>query len=363
MDIGIVGLPRSGKTTLFNAVTKGTAPVTGYSGKPNVGVAKVPDQRLDALAKMYQPRRVVPAEVTYIDLPAPPEGFGLSRGISGQYLSAMEAVDAILVVVRAFDRPSVAHIDETIDPWRDAENMLMELIFSDIEILDRRLTRIEEGFKSIKAHEREALTQEQNFLRQIREKLAAGIALQDQQLSTDQARRVSGFGLLSIKPLILVMNVGEAQLENKESLENQFAEFVSGKQAGTAVICAEQEMELTHMDPKEEQEFRQDLGSIESSLSRMVSVSYDVMSRISFFTVGEDEVRAWEITKGTAAQDAAGKIHSDLGRGFIRAEVMSWNNLVSCGGLGAARKQGILRHEGKDYIIQDGEIMHVLFNI
>ncbi len=363
MEIGIIGLPRSGKTTIFNAVTKGNLAVAGYSDKPNVGVAKVPDERLDTLAEMYKPRRVVPAQVTYTDVPPPPEGFGKTRGIGGEYLNALQSTDALLVVARAFDDPSVAHVDETIDPLRDTENMLMELVFSDLEILARRLDKIEEGFKGAKPQERDSLTQEKQLLQRIKEQLDAGIALKDQELSPDEAKRISGFGFLSMKPLIVVMNIGEGQLAQKDALEKQLVGAVSGQHVRTAVICAQLEMELAQMDPEEEREFRQDLGAGESSLSRIVRLSYDVVDQISFFTVGEDEVRAWEIPRSTIAQQAAGTIHSDLERGFIRAEVIPYEDLVQCGGLVEAKKRGVLRQEGRDYVLNDGEIMHVLFNL
>lgn len=363
MEIGIIGLPRSGKTTIFNALTRGRAAVSSYAARPNVGVAKVPDERLATLAKIYRPRRVVPAEITYTDVPPPPEGFGKTRGIGGEYLNAIQSVDALLVVVRAFDDSSVAHVDETIDPLRDAENMVMEMTFSDLEILDRRLSKTEDSFKGADSREREALTHEQDLLHRVKESLNSGVALKDQELAQNEHRLVSGFGFLSMKPLMVVMNIGEDQLEENEALEKQLREAVPGQHVRTAVICAELEMALAQMDSREEDEFRNDLGTGESSLNRMVRVSYDVVDQISFFTVGEDEVRAWEIHRGTAAQQASGKIHSDLERGFIRAEVISSEDLIQCGGLGEARKLGILRQEGKEYVLDDGDVMHVLFNV
>ena len=363
MEIGIVGLPRSGKTTIFNAVTKGSIDIAGYSSKLNLGVAKVPDERLTALAYMYRPRWVVPAEVTYTDLPPPPEGFGQTRGISGEYLNAIQSVDALLIAVRAFANSSVSHVDEMIDPIRDAENMLMEITFSDIDLLDRRLARIQERFKKAKVQDRGDLQREQDLLLRIKEALNSGVALRDQQLASDEIRRISGFGFLSIKPLIVVMNIGEEQLEESEALEKQLGDAVTGQHVRSTVMCAQLEMELAQMDPQDEQEFRNNLGTIESSLHRMVWVSYDVVGQISFFTVGEDEVRAWEIPRRTVAQQAAGKIHTEVQRGFIRAEVISYANLVKCGGLGEARKLGLLRQEGKDYVLEDGDIMHVLFNV
>ena len=363
MEIGIIGLPRSGKTTIFNAVTKGSVDVASYSSKLNIGVAKVPDERLTTLADIYRPRKVVPAEVTYTDLPPPPEGFGKTRGISGEYLNALSSVDALLIAVRAFSNSSVSHVYETIDPIRDAENMLMEMIFSDIDLIDRRLARIIEGFKKAKVEDRADLRREQDLLVRIKEALNSGVALRDQQLASDEIRRISGFEFLSIKPVIVVMNIGEEQLEESGALEERLRDVLTGQHVRPTVICAQLEMELGQMDPKDEQEFRKDLGTIESSLQRMVRVSYDVVGQISFFTVGEDEVRAWEIRRSTVAQQAAGKIHTELERGFIRAEVISYENLVECGGLGEARKLGLLRQEGKDYVLEDGEIMHVLFNI
>ncbi len=363
MEIGIIGLPRAGKTTLFNGLTKGNAAVAGYSDKPNIGVAKVPDERLENLATMYNPERVVPAEILYTDLPPPPEGFGETRGISGEYLNALQTVDALLVVVRAFEQSSVSHIDSTVNPARDADNMLMELIFADLEILGRRLTLIEDSFKGTKPQERESLIREQDLLNRIKESLDDSVPLKDQLLQPDEMASLSGFGFLSIKPVILVVNVDEHQLKEKEILGNEFYDAVSSKQVRTAVICAELEMGLAQMTPQEEKEFREGLGAGESSLSQIVRLSYNLVDQISFFTVGEDEVRAWEIKRKTVAQEAAGKIHSDLERGFIRAEVISHKNLLECGGLQQARKLGLLRQEGKEYILQDGDIMHVLFNI
>lgn len=363
MEIGIIGLPWAGKTTVFNAVTSGNLAVTGYSDKPNIGVAKVPDKRIEKLADMYKPKKVISAQVTYVDVPPPPEGFGKTRGIGGEYLNALQSNDALMVVTRAFENPSVAHVDETIDPTRDAENMIMEMIFSDIGVLDRRLPRIEDSYKGANSQERGALTQEKELLVKVKGKLEDGIALKDQGLSDDEAKRMVGFGFLSIKPLILVMNIGEDQLPQMETLEKEIAGVFQGVHVRTAVVCAQLEMELVQMDPEEEREFREDMGVGESSLSRMVKLSYDVVDQISFFTVGEDEVRAWEIPRNTVAQHAAGTIHSDLQRGFIRAEVISYENLVECGGLVEARKRGFLRQEGKDYVLSDGEIMHVLFNL
>jgi GTP-binding protein YchF len=363
MEIGIIGLPRSGKTTIFNAVTKGRVAVAGYSEKPNVGVAKVPDNRLDTLSQMYQPKRTVPAEITYIDIPPPPEGFGKTRGIGGEYLNALQSTDALMVVVRGFEDPSVAHVDQTIEPGRDAENMLMEMIFSDIEVLDRRLNRIKNGRKGGKPQEREALGKEQSILQRIKDDLDAGVAIRNQTLSADEVKFLSGFGFLTTKPIITVINVGEDQLDQSEYLEHPLIHTLSDSDVRATVMCAKLEMELGQMTPEEEEEFRQDLGAGESSLNQMVRLSYEVVDQINFFTVGEDEVKAWEIRRTTVAQKAAGRIHSDLERGFIRAEVISYENLIHYGGLNEAQKYGVVRKEGKEYIVKDGDILNILFNV
>ena len=363
MEIGIIGLPRSGKTTIFNAVTKGSVSVNDYSHKLNVRIAKVPDKRLNILAEIYKPKRVVPAEVTYTDIPPPPEGFGETRGISGEYLNAIQSVDALLLVVRAFNNPSVSHVDESIDPLRDIENMFMEMTFSDLGIIERRIERIREGFKGANQQERGNLTREQTLLLRLQEGLNVGISLNEQHMSSNEIKSLSGFGFLSIKPIIVVMNISEEQLPKSDMLANQLKGTLVGQKVRYAVICAQLEMDLAQMGRNEEEEFRIDYGVVESSLQQIIRISYDVVNQISFFTVGEDEVRAWEIKRNTIAQIAAGRIHSDLERGFIRAEVISYENLVKCGGLGEAKKLGLVRREGKDYEVQDGEIMHVLFNV
>ena len=360
MDIGIIGLPRSGKTTLFNAVTKGKINVATYSNKPNVGVTKVPDDRLQVLEKMYNPRKVIHAEVTYTEVPPPPEGFGKTRGIGGEYLNALQSSDALLIVLRSFDEPSVAHIDETVDAGRDLQNMLMELMFSDIGIVERRLSRIESGFKAVKSQEKELLVREQHLLEKLKSKLEEGILLRDQQVTSDELIQLSGFGFLSMKPIIAVINLGEDQLVDSATFELAIAAETNIR---VTSVCAQLEMELTQMEPIDEDEFRQSLGILESGLNKMIKVSYEVVDQIAFFTVGEDEVRAWEIKRHTIAQKAAGKIHSDLERGFIRAEVITYSDLISSGSLSEGRKRGVLRQEGKEYVVQDGDIMQILFNI
>lgn len=363
MQIGIIGLPKAGKTTVFNAVTKANVSPSSYSSKPNISVAKVPDSRLDTLAQMYKPRRVTPAEVTYIDLPPVPEGFARGSGIGGEYLNALQAADALMVVIRGFQNDSVPHIEETIDPFRDLENMLLEICFADLIIVERRLGRLNDGLKGAKAREKDILKYEQELLLNVKASLDQGLALRGQQLASEDRKIIAGFGFLSVKPLIAVLNTDEEQLGSIERLEEKLESSISGDQIHSIILSAKLEMELAQMDPADEMELREGLVVGEPSLQRMITLSYQAVDQVCFFTVGEDEVRAWEISRNTSAQKAAGKIHSDLERGFIRAEVISYENLVDCGGLIEGRKRGVLRQEGKDYTVKDGEIMHVLFNI
>ncbi len=363
MDITIIGLPSSGKTTIFNAVTRGAAEVASYANKPNLGVAKVPDERLVVLEGIYSPKRTVHAEVTYVDLPAAPEGFGESKGISGEYLNYLQRADALLIVARAFEDPAVPHVSDSIDPDRDVETMLYELAFADLEILDRRIARIKEGFKSAKTAERDALNKEQALLLKVKSELEEGAHIRDQELGADDLKTLIGFQLLTSKPIIVAANVGEDDLADLESVEKRLSERFAGPRVRVAALCGKLEMELAQMAPDDEADFRRSLEAGESGLSRMIRLSYEVLDLVTFLTVGEDEVRAWPITRGTPAVSAAGTIHTDLERGFIRGEVVAFDDLERCRSLAEARKQGVLRQEGRGYVVKDGDIMHVLFNV
>ena len=365
MDIGIVGLPRSGKTTIFNAVTRGLAQVADYSGqgKPNLGIAKIPDGRLDVLAEVYGPKRVVPAEVSYMDIPAPPEGLGGTRGISGEYLERLQRTDALMIVVRAFEDPSVGHVQSGIDPARDAETMMLELAFADLEALERRLSRLAVDSKGAKAPEREALAREQSLLNRLKEGLEDGAAIKDQGRSPEEARALEGFRFLTDKPVIVVVNVGEDQLSEAAGMEAQVSAGLAGARATAAALCGALEMELAQMQPDEEREFRESLGAGESGLDRMIRLSHRVGDLITFFTGNENEVRAWTVARGTEALKAAGKVHSDFERGFIRAEVVAFEDLAECGSLVEARALGVLRQEGKTYVVVDGDVLNILFNV
>ena len=366
MEIGIVGLPMSGKTTVFNAVTRGNAQVASHSGsktKPNIGVAKVQDDRLDVLAGIYEPKRQVPAEVTYVDIPAAPEGLGETRGISGEFLNELQKTDALLVTTRAFEDPSVPHSGDDIDPFRDAETMLYELAFADLQILDRRLAHISAGFKGAKPQERENLNREQTLLRRLKDSLDAGTPVGEQSLSGDEARMLEGFQLLTAKPLVVAVNADESQISEAAAMEAKLTSAFNGPRIRTAVICGILEMELAQMEPEEEQEFRESLGVGDSGLDRMIRLSHEAADLVTFFTGNENEARAWMAPRDTTALQAAGKVHSDFERGFIRAEVVGFRDLDESGSIAEARRRGVLRQEGKTYLVQDGDVINILFNI
>ena len=364
MEITIIGLPQSGKTTIFNAATRGSAQVATFANRMNLGAAKVPDNRLDVLNGIFNPKRKINAEVTYADLPAAPEGLGKTQSIGGEYLNTLQRADAILMVARAFEDPSVPHVADSIDAFRDIDTLLFELTISDLDILERRLQRVTESFKGAKTAERDALNKEQETLSRVRDSLEAGVHVRDQSLTVDELRLLSGFQMLTAKPLVVVVNVGEDQLDDISAIEARLADEVQTSRIRTAALCGKLEMELAQMDAEDENEFRESLGVTgESGLSRVINLCYEALDFISFMTVGDDEVRAWPIERGTLAVKAAGKIHSDLERGFIRGEVVTYENMVSCRTLAEARKNGVLRQEGKSYIVQDGDIMHVLFNV
>ena len=366
MKIGIVGLPRSGKTTIFNAVTRGSAQVGAYTdrqGNPNLGVAKVPDPILDRLQDIFSAKRKVAAEVTYVDVPGAPEGVGKTRGVSGENLNHLQTTDAILIVARAFEDPSVTHVDESVDGFRDVENMLLELTVADSEILERRLQRLEEGFKGARAPERDALSREQALMGRLKADLEGLTPIRDHALSGDEARQLEGFQFLTAKPLIVALNVGEDQMSEVTLLEERLSSSFGGPGVKTTALCGKLEMELAQMEPEEELEFRESLGVGESGLERMLGVSYEALDNITFYTGNRNEVHAWPIARDMTALKAAGKVHSDFERGFIRSEVVAAGDLVACGSMAEARKRGLLRREGKGYEVCDGDVINILFSV
>ncbi|MBE0415537.1 MAG: redox-regulated ATPase YchF [Dehalococcoidia bacterium] len=359
MEIGIIGLPKSGKTTVFNALTKGKAEIGAYAiGEPNVGVAKVPDPRLDGLEEIFHPKRKTPAEVRYVDVAAPTKG---ER--SGQYLAHLSRADALLHVVRAFEDEKVPHIEGSIDPERDIATLDLELAFSDLSIIEKRLQKIETSLKAAKPHEHDAFSKEQTLLARVKTALESETPIREQDLAEDEKNLISSYQFLSAKPLLLVFNIGEARLPQASSLEEEWSTKYRRPQRDVAALCGKLEMELAQLGDADAREFRSAMGVEETALNRMLRLSYELLGLISFFTVVSDEVKAWTIHKDTTAVKAAGKVHSDMERGFIRAEVIGYEDLVKCGSIAEGRKRGLLHVEGKSYIVKDGDVITFLFNV
>ncbi|MDY6911696.1 MAG: redox-regulated ATPase YchF [Chloroflexota bacterium] len=366
MELGIIGLPKSGKTTVFNAVTKGKAKTAAYSTgtiAPNIGVVKVPDSRIQPLVAMFDPKKTTPAEVKYIDIGAPPKGFGKGEGISGEFLAHISRADALIHVVRVFDDADVPHVNETIDPERDIDAMELELAFSDMAIIERKMDRTRDALKGAKTQERDAILKEQNLLEKVKLALEEGQPIRKQNLTDQESGTLANYKFLTAKPMLIILNIGENDLDQTSSLEERFRSQYHHQTSNVVALCGKLEMELTQLDDDEAKVFREDMGIEEAGLNRAIALSYKLLGFISFFTVGPDEVKAWTIRKDTVAQEAAGKIHSDLERGFIRAEVIGWSDLVECGSMAAARTKGLLRLEGKSYIVQDGDVLTILFNV
>ncbi len=366
MDLGIIGLAGSGKTTVFNAITRGradTSPSGQASLKPNIGVAKVLDPRLDVLADMFHPQRIVPAEVRFVDVPGAPDGLGKSQSIGGEYLNAIQRSDALVLVARAFDDPTVPHLEGTVDPYRDIATMTLELAFSDLAILERRVERLNSDLKSAKSQLRESANREISLLERLKAELSKDVPVREQQLHPDELRLINGYQFLTAKPMLVILNVGENQLLDSASLEKDVSQRLDRPGVQSATMCAIMEEELAHMDVKDESEFRISLSAGESGALKMIRLSYNLLGYVSFFTVGPDEVRAWSIVGRTPAVKAAGTIHSDIERGFIRAEAVSYGDLVDCGSMQEARRKGALRLEGKNYPVRDGDVINFLFNV
>lgn len=361
MEVGIVGLPQSGKTTVFNALTRGTAIVSSYAsdGKPNVGVAKVSDSRLTALAEFFKSERTVMSEVTYFDLPARP-GSDDGAGISGERLTHLQRAAALVLTVRAFENPSVPLPPKGIDPLRDARALRDELTLADLEVLERRSTRLEEGLKGAKSSEREGLIRERETVEGVRADLEDGTPVRDQKLSADAERALSGFKLLTAKPVVVLANVDEDGIAEMATLEEGLESELSVR---AAALCGQLEMELAQMDAADEEEFRASMGLGKSGLDRMITLTHDVLDLITFFSASDQEARSWTMSRGSTALNFAEMIHSDIAKGFIRAETVGLDDLLRCGSIAESRKQGLLRQEGKGYLVKEGDVLKVLFNV
>jgi GTP-binding protein YchF len=361
MEICIIGLPKSGKTTLFNSLTKGkadTRPFAPTAAEPNIGVAKVPDSRLEGLTAIFKPKRTINAEVNYVDV-AIKKAKG--REIGGELLVHLGKADAFIHVVRAFSDQSIPHPEGDVDAARDLETINMELAFSDMAMIERRVTRIGGSLKGAKAAERDTLLHEQALLSRISTEIEADVPVRDQQLTQEEAKLIQNYQLLTAKPALIVLNIGEDQLPHASSLGERLR--ASYPRFEVAAICAKLEMELGELGEVEAAEFRSAMDAGEAATERIVKLSYELLGLITFFTIASGEVKAWTVRAGTAAVKAAGKIHSDMERGFIRAEVTSYPDLLRCGSIAEARRQGVLRLEGKEYIVQDGDVITFLFNV
>lgn len=365
MNLTIFGLPQAGKTTVFNALTRGNAATANYSNpdQPNLAVVKVPDERVTRLAEIYSPKKVTPASVEYTDLAGFARGFGKGEGPSGQLLAALGRSDALIAVVRAFPDPEVAHPEGSVDAERDIENLTLELIFADLAVVERRLERIAAGFHKLPAAEREAQERERAVLARYREALTAEQPLRTVSVTPEEEKQLRSFQFLTLKPLLILVNIGEDQLAGAAAIEETFSQKYSGEGTRVAALCGKIEMEIAQLEPEDAEIFLADLGIPESSLDRVIRLSYDLLGLVSFLTAGEDECRAWPIRRGSTAPQAAGTIHTDFERGFIRAEIVRYEDLVSAGTWAEARKRGQLRLEGKTYQVQDGDVIHFLFNV
>jgi len=366
VDIGIIGLAKSGRTTLFNALTRGEADTGKYTQEGythHIGTAEVPEPRLKVLADMLHPKRVVPASATYTDIGASVRSLVKEKGIGGQLLAQLGNVDALINVVRAFADDSIPHVEGSLDIDRDITNMDLELAFSDLALLERRLERIGLSLKSAKPPERPGLLHEQELLVRIKGGLEKDVPVRELALSAEEARIMAGYQFLTTKPLLVVVNIGEDQLPRAASLAAELNSRYARPKCQAITVCGQLEMELAQLDNSAAGELRAEFGITESGAERIIKLSYGLLGLISFFTIASDEVKVWPIPSGTDALRAAGKIHSDMEKGFIRAEVISYDDLVKCGSLAEARKKGLLRLEGKNYIVQDGDVITFLFNV
>ena len=366
MEISIIGLPGSGKTTVFNALTKCTAETKLHSSgglTTNPAIAKIPDERVTRLSSIFHPKKTTPAEIKYVDIGGLGKGFGKEQGISGQFLNILSTADAILQVVRAFEDENIPHVEGKIDPLRDIETMDMELIFSDLIIVEKRLGRLESSLKGGKGAERDLALKEQDLLNRVKSALEKNIPIRLQKLTPDELRSLSNYQFLTAKPMLVVINIGEKQLNGYSATLEELKQKYMQPQVELISMCGKLEMELAQLSDQEAEEFRRDIGLKETAFDAVIRHSYALLGLISFFTVGEDEVRAWTIRKDTPAVKAAGKIHTDIEKGFIRAEVIHYDDFIKSGNMAEARKRGLLRLEGKTYIVQDGDISHFLFNV
>ena len=365
MKLGIVGLPNVGKSTLFNSLTKAGAESANYpfcTIDPNVGVVTVPDERLNLLGDFYKSKKVTPAVIEFVDIAGLVKGASKGEGLGNQFLANIREVDAIVHVVRCFEDSNVVHVDGSIDPLRDIETINLELVFSDLEILERRIAKVTKTARMDKEGAKELA-----FLEKVKAHLEEGqLAITLETENEDEDAWLATYNLLTAKPVIYAANVAEDDIAD-DGANNQYVqavrEYAAKQNSEVFVICAQIEEEISELDEDERKMFLEDLGLTESGLEKLVRASYHLLGLMSFLTAGEDETRAWTIKIGTKAPQAAGKIHTDFERGFIKAEVVNYQDLLDCGSYAGAREKGLVRMEGKEYVVQDGDVILFRFNV
>jgi len=364
MKLGIVGLPNVGKSTLFNALTNAGAQAANYAFctiEPNVGVVSVPDSRLDALAKMYNPKKITPATIEFVDIAGLVKGASKGEGLGNKFLSHIREVDAIVHVVRCFENDDIMHVDGSIDPVRDIETINLELILSDTEVLQRRIDRDTKAMKGDKT-----LAGDVAFFTRLKGELDNAVNARAVEMTEEERELMASVALLSSKPVIYACNMSEDDFAgdiNSNEYFNRVKEIAAAEGSEVLPVCAELEAQIAELSAEEKEMFLSELGIEKSGLDNLIAKSYDLLGLMSYLTAGEPEVRAWTIKKGTKAPQAAGKIHSDFERGFIRAEVISFDDLMENGTMAAAKEKGLVRSEGKEYVMQDGDIVLFRFNV